>query len=170
LLISIRNRLSDANDAVRRIRGVKEQLDGVAGRVRRGRAATTTVSSAGNGKGETGNGGNGGNVVSSTDLAAEADSLKAKLSAIEGEIYQVKNRSNQDPLNYPIKLNNRISWLAGVAGSADAPPTEQSVRVFEELSAALQVQLDKLKAVLETDVPAFNRRVREMEVPALTVP
>ena len=76
----------------------------------------------------------------------------------------------KDPLNYPIMLNNRISWLAGVVGSADAPPTEQSVRVFEELSAALQVQLDRLKAVLETDVPAFNRRVRELDVPALSVP
>jgi hypothetical protein len=93
-----------------------------------------------------------------------------KLSAIEGEIYQVKNRSSQDPLNYPIKLNNRISWLAGVVGGADAPPTAQDVQVFDELSAELKVQLDRLKAVLETDVPAFNRRVREMEVPALVVP
>ena len=137
LLISIRNRLSEANDAVRRIRALKQQLDAVAARA---------------------------------GLAAGADSLKVKLSAIEGEIYQVKNRSNQDPLNYPIKLNNRISWLAGVVGSGDAAPTEPSLRVFEELSAALQVQLDRLKTVLETDVPAFNRRVRELDVPALTVP
>jgi hypothetical protein len=104
------------------------------------------------------------------DLAADAESLKVKLSAIESEIYQVKNRSNQDPLNYPIQLNNRISWLVGVVGAGDAAPTAQSVQVFEELSAALQVQLDRLKAVLEADVPAFNRRVKEMEVPALTVP
>ncbi len=169
LLISIRNRLSDANDAVRRIRAVTEQLDVVAARVRRAARGVTAVSSGANGRESTehGAGSNGGQTV---DLAAEAESLKAKLSAIEGEIYQVKNRSNQDPLNYPIKLNNRISWLAGVVGGADAPPTEQAVRVFDELSAALQVQLDRLKAVLESDVPAFNRRVREMEVPALTVP
>jgi photosystem II stability/assembly factor-like uncharacterized protein len=170
LLISIRNRLSEAHDGVRRIRAVKEQLDGVAERVRRGARGVTAVSSASNGERSTehGAGSNGAPMVA--DLAAEAESLKAKLSAIEGEIYQVKNRSNQDPLNYPIQLNNRISWLAGVVGSADAPPTEQAVRVFEELSAALQVQLDRLKAVLEADVPAFNRRVRELEVPALTVP
>ena len=162
LLISIRNRLSDANDAVRRIRAVKGQLDAVAERAKRGRAPAATTSSGANG--EQGAGAQG------ADIAADAESLKAKLSAIEGEIYQVKNRSNQDPLNYPIMLNNRISWLAGVVGSADAPPTEQSVRVFEELSAALQVQLDRLKAVLETDVPTFNRRVRELDVPALSVP
>jgi hypothetical protein len=165
LLISIRNRVSDANDAVRRIRAVKEQLDGVAQRARRGQPRVAASSSGANGEG-----GNGGNGRQTLDLAAEAESLKVKLSAIEGEIYQVKNRSSQDPLNYPIMLNNRISWLAGVVGSGDAPPTEQSVKVFEELSAALQVQLDRLKAVLETDVPAFNRKVREMDVPALTVP
>jgi len=44
------------------------------------------------------------------------------------------------------------------------------VLVLELLKAALQVQLDRLKAVLEADVPAFNRRVRELDVPALTVP
>ena len=167
LLISIRNRLSDANDAVRRIRAVKDQLDAMAQRSRRTRPAAAAVSN-GAGSGEQGAAGAG--VPTEVDLAAEAESLKVKLSAIEGEIYQVKNRSNQDPLNYPIQLNNRISWLAGVVGGADAPPTEQAVRVFDELSAALQVQLDRLKTVLETDVPAFNRRVREMEVPALTVP
>ena len=168
-LIGIRNRVSQANDAVRRIRAVKEQLDAVAQRSRRGRPSAAATSTDANGARSTehGAGSNGGQAV---DLAAEAESLKVKLSAIEGQIYQVKNRSNQDPLNYPIKLNNRISWLAGVVGSADAPPTEQSVKVFAELSAELQVQLDRLKAVLETDVPAFNRRVREMDVPALTVP
>ena len=141
---------------------MKEQLDGVAARARRGARGVTATSTGANGESNA--------AASQADLAAEAESLKAKLSAIEGEIYQVKNRSSQDPLNYPIMLNNRISWLAGVVGSADAPPTEQSVKVFEELSAALQVQLDRLKALLETDVPAFNRRVREMDVPALTVP
>ena len=145
LLISIRNRVSDANDAVRRIRAVKEQLDGVAQRARRGQPRVAATSSTGNGKRETGNGSNGGNVASSVDLAAEAESLKAKLSAIEGEIYQVKNRSSQDPLNYPIMLNNRISWLAGVVGSADAPPTEQSVKVFEELSARSEEHTSELQ-------------------------
>jgi hypothetical protein len=170
LLISIRNRLSEANDAVGRIRAVKGQLDAVSERVRRAARGAAPVSSGANGGSsppgplsvpERGN---------AVDLAADAESLKVKLSAIESEIYQVKNRSNQDPLNYPIQLNNRISWLVGVVGAGDAAPTAQSVQVFEELSAALQVQLDRLKAVLEADVPAFNRRVKEMEVPALTVP
>ncbi len=145
LLLRIRNRVTEANDAVKRIRAVKQLLDGVTERAKK----------------LTDGGGR---------ITGAADSLKTKLSAIEAEIYQVRNRSGQDPLNYPIKLNNKIAALAGIVASADAPPTEQSVRVFEELSALLQAQLDQLKAVLDAEVPAFNRMVKEQDIPAVTVP
>jgi hypothetical protein len=146
LLTQIRDRVTAANDAVRRIRAVKEQLDGATARSRR------LPGGAG------------------ARIGAAADSLKTKLSAVEEEIYQVRNRSNQDPLNYPIRLNNKIAALAGVVASADARPTDQSVQVFEQLSAALQVQLDRLKAILDAEVPAFNKLVRDADVPALGVP
>jgi photosystem II stability/assembly factor-like uncharacterized protein len=144
-LLRIRDRVSAANDAVRRIRAVKEQLDALGARARRLPAAGARITAA-------------------------ADTLKGRLAAVEEEIYQVRNRSNQDPLNYPIRLNNKIAALSGVVASADAKPTDQSLQVFDALSAALQVQLDRLKAILDADVPAFNRLVREADVPALTVP
>jgi len=53
-----------------------------------------------------------------------------------------------------------------VAG-ADAAPTTQAVQVFDELSAALQLQLDRLKAVLDADIPAFNKLVKDSDVPAI---
>ncbi len=143
LLIRIRDRVSAANDAVKRIRDVKEALDGAATRAR----------------GLPGDAGK--------RIGQLADSIKTRLSAIEGEIYQVKNRSSQDPLNYPIRLNNKIAALAGVVASADAAPTDQSVQVFEQLTAALQVQLDRLKAVLDADIPAFNKLVKDSDVPAV---
>ena len=143
LLIRIRDRVSAANDAVKRIRDVKEQLDGAATRAR----------------GLPGEAGR--------RIAQFADSIKARLSAVEAEIYQVKNRSSQDPLNYPIRLNNKIAALAGVVASADAAPTDQSIQVFEQLSAALQVQLDRLKVMLDADVPAFNKLVKDSDVPAV---
>ncbi len=143
LLLKIRDRVSAANDAVRRIREVREQLDGAATRAR----------------GLPGDAGK--------RIAQLADSVKGRLAAVEEAIYQVKNRSSQDPLNYPIRLNNKIAALAGVVGSADAAPTTQSSQVFDELAAALHVQLDRLKAVLDTDIPAFNRLVKESDVPAI---
>ncbi|HXF96077.1 MAG TPA: exo-alpha-sialidase, partial [Gemmatimonadales bacterium] len=142
-LIRIRDRVTAANDAVRRIREVKDQL----------KAASERAAALPDGAGR--------------DIGRQADSITARLSAIEAEIYQVRNRSSQDPLNYPIRLNNKIATLAGAVASADARPTDQAVRVFEELSAALQVQLDRLRAVLDADIPAFNRLVREKDVPAV---
>jgi hypothetical protein len=143
LLMKIRDRVSAANDAVRRIREVRDQIDGAATRAR----------------GLPGDAGK--------RIAQQADSIKGRLAAVEQAIYQVQNRSSQDPLNYPIRLNNKIAALAGVVASADAAPTAQSVQVFDQLSAALQVQLDRLKAVLDADVPAFNRLVKESDVPAI---
>lgn len=71
------------------------------------------------------------------------------LSYIESMIYQVKNQSNQDPLNYPIKLNNKLASLQGIVESGEARPTDDSYTVFEELKAELGELLnsfDKIKA------------------------
>jgi hypothetical protein len=83
--------------------------------------------------------------------------LITKLTGVEEAIYQTNNRSGQDPLNYPIKLNNKISHLTGVIEGADAPPTDQTYAAFEQLSQDLDVQLSMLREILQTDLAAFNR-------------
>ena len=143
LLIRIRDRLSQADDAVKQIRDVVSQLDGVETRA----------------KGQTG----------AAALDARADSLKTRLGEIEKAIYQTQNQSGEDPLNYPIRLNNRMSAIASVVGSADAAPTEQSYQVFDLISGLLQAQLDRLKAIVTTDIPAFNQAVAAQNVPAIIV-
>jgi hypothetical protein len=79
----------------------------------------------------------------------KADAFASQLSAVESEIYQVKNQSGQDPLNYPIKLNNKIAALSGVAASADARPTDQTREVFKILSAQLDAQLARLNTAMQ---------------------
>jgi photosystem II stability/assembly factor-like uncharacterized protein len=122
----IHGRLSQANAAVVRIRALRAQVDE---RVEQARDVR---------------------------LRAAALSLSKTLTAVEGEIYQYRNQSSQDPLNYPIKLNNRIGALLGIVESADGRPTEQSYAVFEELTALLDKQLARLDGIVGTDVPAFN--------------
>ena len=95
---------------------------------------------------------------------------RKKLTAVEEALYQTKNRSSQDPLNYPIRLNNKLAALAGSVGSADAAPTEQAYAVYDELKAQIDAELQTLERVLAEDVPAFNRLVREKEIPAVRVP
>ena len=83
-------------------------------------------------------------------MAKALDDFAAALSAIEGEIYQVKLQSSQDPLNFPIKLNNKIAALQGVIESADVRPTEQAYSVFRTLSNRLDEQLGKLDTTSKT--------------------
>ncbi len=89
-----------------------------------------------------------------------ADNVLTALATVEAEVYQVKNRSSQDPLNYPIMLNNKIAALAGVVESADNKPTAQSYEVFTELSQALDAQLGTMKKTLDTELPRLNNALR----------
>jgi hypothetical protein len=88
---------------------------------------------------------------------AEGQSLIDKLTDVEGEIYQHRNRSNQDPLNYPIRLNNKLAALQGTVESGDTRPTDQSYEVFKDLSARLDAQLGRLEALVKNELAAFNR-------------
>ena len=136
----IQERTNEANDAVRTIRSVKAQAAD-----RKERAGSRGAA-----------------------LARLAQTLESQLSAAEEEIYQVRNRSGQDPLNYPIKLNNQIAGLAGVVASAEARPTKQSYEVFDLLSAQLKVQLDRMQAALGAPLSAVNAELSRLGLPPIT--
>jgi photosystem II stability/assembly factor-like uncharacterized protein len=121
-------RVSEANNAVLLVRGIRAQADAL-------------------GKG-------------TKPVPGEVPALMARLSAIEAEIHQVKIQSRQDPLNYPIKLNNKLAALIGIIESAEAPPTDGTRQVFADLSAQLDVQLKALEAVLASDLPAANAALK----------
>src|SRR5947207_11903174 len=95
-----------------------------------------------------------------------AEDLANRLAAVEGEIYQVRNQSSQDPLNYPIKLNNKIAALAGVVGGSDARPTSQSYTVFNDLSAQLDRQLSAMSGALLV-LPSINATLKLAGLPAI---
>jgi photosystem II stability/assembly factor-like uncharacterized protein len=136
LAIDIRDKASQANDTVIRIRSIKDQIEDRIGKAPKNKAAQVT--SAG-------------------------EALARKLSAIEGEIYQVRNQSSQDPLNFPIKLNNKIAALQGVV-DADARPTAQSYAVFKDLSGKLDRQLAQLDTLLKTDLAALNKMLQSLKL------
>jgi photosystem II stability/assembly factor-like uncharacterized protein len=100
---------------------------------------------------------------------AAADRLLRRLSAIEEAIYQVRNRSPKDPLNFPIRLNNRIAALQRVIEEADARPTRQAREVFRELSAELAGHRSELQAVVATDLALLNRSFQKLKVEPVSV-
>ena len=100
-------------------------------------------------------------------LKRAADAFTAKLTDIEGEIYQYRNQSNQDPLNYPIRLNNKLAALQGTVESGDSRPTDQAYLVFKELAARLDKQLARLEGMLKTELPAFNALLAGLALPGV---
>ena len=96
--------------------------------------------------------------------------ISDSLGGVEDAIYQTKLRASEDALNFPIRLNNKLGSLLGTVNGSDTAPTQQSYEVFKELSAQLQIQLDKLQKIETDDVSAFNQLVREQNIPAITIP
>ena len=127
LAMRISERVSEANRAVIRIRNLKEQITD-----RIGKATDASIKTAG-------------------------QALIDRLTEVEGEIYQHRLRSGQDPLNYPIRLNNKLAALQGTVESGDYPPTDQARAVFKELSGRLDQQLARLDTLVKTDVASFSR-------------
>src|SRR4029078_9506968 len=99
-----------------------------------------------------------------TPVVKALDDLEQTIGTIESEIYQVKLQSSQDPLNFPIKLNNKIAALQGVVESADVRPTEQSYSVFRTLSNALDEQLGKLDTRVKGQMPPVNQLLQRLKL------
>jgi photosystem II stability/assembly factor-like uncharacterized protein len=134
----IRDRASEANDAVLLVRGIRQQVE-----ERLGRTADSTVHQSGR-------------------------AILARMAEVEGRLYQVRNQSSQDPLNYPIRLNNKLAALMGHVEDAESAPTAQSYEVFEELSGQLDRELAALGQIWDTDLAAFNQLMRTRRLPAVT--
>ncbi len=93
----------------------------------------------------------------STDLRASGQALVTKLTEIEETIYQTKSHASEDPLNFPIKINNRMGHLLGVIEGDDAKPTDQTYAVFRQLSADLDKVSLQFKELQNDEVAAFNK-------------
>ncbi|MGV3527612.1 MAG: VPS10 domain-containing protein [Flavisolibacter sp.] len=107
------------------------------------------------------------------DVAKEvkqmADSINKKMTAIEEELYQTKSRSSQDVLNYPIRLNDKLSGLFDVANSGNMPPSKQAQDVYAELSVQVDAEVKKFASIKENDIPAFNELIRQKAVPVIRI-
>ena len=128
----IRDKVSEANDSVVRIRAIKEQV-----KERLTKSADPALKSAG-------------------------DRLTMRLSEVEEEIYQVRNQSGQDPLNFPIKINNRLASLLRAVSLGDGKPIANAEPIFKDLASELKVQTDRLQEVLLGDLAAFNTEAKRV--------
>jgi photosystem II stability/assembly factor-like uncharacterized protein len=141
LALKMRDKLTETHNAIIQIRDIKRQVDDLVKRVG----------------------------PQSKPIADNGNALIKKLTDVEEALYQTKNQSNQDPLNYPIRLNNKLAALLSNVSRGEAPPNEQSLEVYNDLAGKIDAQLQKLSQIVKTDVPAFNQVVKDQNVPAIVV-
>lgn len=140
-LIDIRNRVTEAHEAIIDIRSIREQLKSFNKKVK--------------------------DDENMKDVIAKGEAIDSVITKIENELYQTKNRSRQDPLNFPIKLTNKLAHLNSLNGRGDFRPTKQSYEVKETLSKEIDTQLQAFEKVKNNDLPQFNQMVREKAVDAI---
>lgn len=89
------------------------------------------------------------------------------MTEIEETLYQTKNQSNQDPLNFPIRLTNKLAYLNTISRSGDYKPSSQVLDVKSKLTKEIDHELVSLKGIFDRDLPAFNEAYRALEMDAL---
>jgi photosystem II stability/assembly factor-like uncharacterized protein len=137
-VMTVHDKLSQVNESITKIRDVRRSLTDIKKRA----SDNKTVVNA-------------------------ANDLDKKMTAIEEALYQTKNHSPEDPLNFPIKLNDKLAGVGDSAATGSYPPTAQQIAVRDELVAQIDAQLAQLKTIWDTDLPAFNKLVSDQKVPAI---
>jgi hypothetical protein len=97
------------------------------------------------------------------EVRSAGEQLAKSLSAVEETIYQVRNQSGQDPLNFPIKTNNRLASLLRVAISGEGRPTGNVEPIFNELVAELKAETDQLDKVIASQLVPFNQMLQRIK-------
>jgi photosystem II stability/assembly factor-like uncharacterized protein len=139
-LLEVRDKLTEVHLAIKSIRKIREQLNSFSDRFK--------------------------DQSDYANLVSEAKRIAKGLTSIEEELYQTRNRSSQDPLNFPIQLNNRLAGLVGVVSNGDNRPTEQAYKVRDEVIGLIDRQLQKL-AELRKDLEHFNQTANQLRVPLI---
>jgi hypothetical protein len=139
LALQIRDKVSEANDAVIKIRDLKKQT---ADRLTKSQDAA---------------------------LKTVANSFSKHVSDVEEAIYQVRNQSGQDPLNFPIKVNNRLATLLRTVTTGDGKPIGAAKPIFIDLSGELKVETDRLAKVLADDLTKLNAELKRLGLEPVTL-
>jgi photosystem II stability/assembly factor-like uncharacterized protein len=138
-LVGLRDELSRIHRSIKSLRDVRGQLE-------------TLEQRAGDGEAR-------------KPLVERSKKLREAMTAIEEKLYQTKNKSEQDPLNFPIRLNDKLAGVYQVASFGDNRPTDSAVAVRAEVAGKIDAELAALGKLLDEELPAINEAARAAELP-----
>ncbi len=139
-LIKVRDQLSAANQGVIDIRAIKPQLDDLSKKMD----------------------------SEHKDIIKLISRISNDLKNIEETLYQTQNESGQDPLNFPIRLNNKMGYLGSIMAVGDNKPTDQSLKFYSEISGEIDTELMKLEKIKTEDLEALNKLISNKNIRAIT--
>ena len=99
-VVSVRDKLTEVHQALGRIKDARGQLEALEKRLKEREGME--------------------------DVVEASKALREGLTPIEEALYQTKNRSRQDPLNFPVRLNDKLSGVMQVGSFGDTRPTTQA--------------------------------------------
>jgi photosystem II stability/assembly factor-like uncharacterized protein len=97
---------------------------------------------------------------SDATFGSMADAFAGSLSVVEDSLYQTKNQSGQDPLNFPIRLNDQLGGLMGFITSGERRPPKQAYDVWAVLGPKTDAELTKMETVITTNLPKINAKLK----------
>ena len=98
------------------------------------------------------------------ELLEYADALVKDMTKVEETLYQTKSKSNQDPLNFPIRLNNKLAHLNSLTRIGSYAPTQQAIDFKNEITKEIDVELEKLNSMFTIRVKELNKKVKESAI------
>jgi photosystem II stability/assembly factor-like uncharacterized protein len=85
-----------------------------------------------------------------------SQAINQELDSLLNDLYQTKMKSEQDPINYPIKLNNRLAHLNTLVSMGSYGPTSQAVMVKNELIGQIDDRLKRFEEIKQKDIIELN--------------
>ena len=98
------------------------------------------------------------------DVVEKAEAINKSISDVEKTLYQTKNKSRQDPLNFPIRLNNKLAHLNSLTRMGSYKPTDQAIAFKDKITRDIDTQLSKLYAIFNEEVKQLNQKVKESQI------
>ena len=146
-IIESRDLLSRTHVGIRKVRQLRSGLEGLKARIEGDAEADSDLA----------------------ELLEEVNLILDTIDPIEKSLYQTQNESRQDPLNFPIRLNNKLTSLMNTVDVGESRPTEGALAVKAELSEAIEAELGLLDEVFDENLPALNERIKSLGIDLVSI-
>ena len=140
-LIKVRDKLSAANQGIIDIRAIKPQINDLSDKIE----------------------------AQHEDIEKLISKISTDLKRIEENLYQTQNESGQDPLNFPIRLNNKVGHLGSIMGIGDNKPTDQALKFFDEVGTEIDAERAQLEKIKTEDLDVLNKMINNQKIKAVKI-